>query len=115
MTLSEWLHENQYKFDLLEDGGEYGYGGEWFPSKDINIYAVEALIESYISQLKVWIYEPRSSQPEVHLRLETVLEDMADDIAYAEQEGEEWDFREDVYPSVYVDDGGRAHLVAVRP
>lgn len=113
-SLPEWLQENAHYFSLIEDAEDYGETGRTL-YKEVNLYGVETLINAYLAQLKVWIFEPRSAEPEVHLRIETVLEDMQDDIAYAESHGWEWDFRGDIYPSIYVDDGGSARQVGIRP
>jgi hypothetical protein len=60
--------------------------------------------------MDVWVYKPRSSSPEVHLRKETVLEDMADDFQAAIDNGLEWEITD---THIYVDDGGHAELVTI--
>lgn len=62
---------------------------------------------------KAWVYLPRNASPEIHLRKETILEDMEDDLAWAREEEEEessWWIHDD---SIFVDEGGHAYLVEI--
>ena len=36
--------------DLLADGGDYGYGGEWHSRKEIDVEAVTAFIEAKLKE-----------------------------------------------------------------
>lgn len=47
MTSDDWLQDNVHKFDLLMEGGDYGYGGEWFPHMEINVNELARLLDVY--------------------------------------------------------------------
>lgn len=36
--------------DWMTDGGDYGYGGEWFPSKEIDVDAVVTFVEKKLKE-----------------------------------------------------------------
>lgn len=37
-------HVHSLEGDIMVDGGEYGYGGEWFPHKEVDVHYVASLL-----------------------------------------------------------------------
>jgi hypothetical protein len=60
--------------------------------------------------MKAWIYQPRNRPAEVHLRRDTFIDEINEEIDWAINDGSYWEIRTDY---IFVDDGGHASLVEV--